>query len=288
MVEVLASAASDLLTGPNIPFVASFVLALLLTVLSVMGVGHAGGVADGAVEASAEAAGDGDLGGDALDGAEADHDIDLGHDVGIDHEAGLDHDAALEHDAALDHDATVESDASADHDAETTTNHAAEVGAGGALTLNSVLYFFGIGRVPLSIVLMSFAYAFAVVGWLLNTVLGQRGGAIGSWFSASLAGALVAGLASMRLVSGTIGRVMPTQRVSGFSRKEFIGHRGVTTLLVDDKGGRVTVTDPEGTRHEFRCCVAAGAKALPRGTKVILLKYVPRGDAYQVAPERRG
>jgi len=285
MVEVLASAASDLLTGPNIPFVASFVLALLLTVLSVMGVGHASGAADSAAEASAEVAGE--AGGDAEMGGDADSfaGADTDHNVELDHDAGLDHDTAFGHDATLDHDATVEAEASAAHDAE--AGHHAEVGAGGALTLQSVLYFFGIGRVPLSIVLMSFAYAFGVVGWLLNTVLAQRGGGLGSWFSASLAGALVAGLASMRLVSGAVGRVMPTQRVSGFSRREFIGHRGVTALPVDERGGRVTVTDPEGTRHEFRCCVAAGAQALPRGTKVILLKYVPTGDAYQVAPERR-
>lgn len=270
MPELLASLAGDLLTGANLPFFASFLLAVLFTLLSVLGVGHT----DADVGADADFDHDVDL--------EVDHDIEL--DAGLDHDVEMGHDVEMDHDVDLDHDveADVTHDHDLDHDADVDAHHAVT-----ALTLNDVLYFFGIGKVPLSILLMSFSYAFSVVGWLLNTIVARPDGEVGSWFTASLLGALVAGLLAMRLVSTVISSVMPTKDVSGFARRQLVGLRGVVGLPVDEHGGRAQVTDPEGTRHLVRCRTVPGGKQLPKGAKIIVVKYLAEDDLYYVAADRR-
>jgi len=118
-------------------------------------------------------------------------------------------------------------------------------------------------------------------------VVSQPSGEVGSWFAASLSGALTAGLAAMRLVSSVIVRVIPTKNVSGFARRQLVGMRGVVGLPVDESGGRAQVTDPEGTRHQVRCRTVPGGKALPKGTKIIVVKYLAKDDLYYVAADRR-
>jgi hypothetical protein len=141
--------------------------------------------------------------------------------------------------------------------------------------------------VPLSILLMSFGYAFGVTGWALNTLAAGPSGEVGSWFAASLGGALAAGLTAMRVVSSLIVRVIPTRNVSGFSRRQLIGMRGVVGLPVDEKGGRAQVTDPEGTRHQVRCRTVPKGRPLPKGTPIIVVKYLPEDDVYYVAADRQ-
>ncbi|MCP4247102.1 MAG: YqiJ family protein [bacterium] len=285
MFELQATAATDLLTGANIPFLASFLLAALMTLLSVLGLGHT----DAEADVDADVDHDVDLDVDHDVDLDVDHDIDL--DVDHDIDVGLDHDVDLDvdHDidVDVDHDVDLDHDVDVDHDADVHLDHTAEAAATSGVSLDDILYFFGIGRVPLSILLMSFGYAFGVVGWLLNTVLAGADGDVGPLFSASLGGAMVAGLLSMRLVSSTIGRVLPTQNVSGFSRRQLVGLRGTVGLPVDEQGGRVTVTDAEGTFHQLRCRSVPGGKPLPKGTKVIIVKYLAEDDLFYVAPDRR-
>ena len=64
--QLLATLASDFLTGANLPFVASFLIGLLLTLLSILGLGHS------------------DADADVHTGAEVDHDVDIDHEVDVD------------------------------------------------------------------------------------------------------------------------------------------------------------------------------------------------------------
>ena len=261
MAELLANLSGDLLTGANIPFVASFLFALLFTVLSVVGLGHSDADAD----------------------ADLDHDVDLD----VDHDVDLDVDHDVDLDTGLDHDVDVDHDVDLEHDIEVDADHDLGIEAASSLTLNNVLYFFGIGKIPLSILLMTFSYTFGFTGWVLNTIVAGPDGEVGSWFTASLSGALTAGLVAMRLVSSVIARVMPTRNVSGFARRQLVGMRGVVGLPVDEHSGRAQVTDPEGTRHQVRCRTVPGGKPLSKRTAIIVVKYVREGDLYYVAADRR-
>jgi hypothetical protein len=291
------------LTGANLPFVAAFLLAVLFTLLSVIGLGHTQAETDADVDAEADLDHDLDLDHDVEVGLdhdvdlEVDHDLDLevDHDVevAVDHDVeldtDLDHDVEVDHDIEVDHDleSEIAHDHDLDHDAEVDAGHEVDAASAAPVTLNDILYFFGIGKVPLSILLMTFGYAFGLTGWLLNTIAAGATGEVGSWFAVSLAGALVIGLVAMRLVSSAIAHVLPTKNVSGFSRRRIVGLRGVVGLPVDERAGRATVTDPEGTLHQLRCRTVPGGKSLPKGTKIIVVKYLPEEDVYYVAADRR-
>ncbi len=301
--EILLNLAGDLLTGANIPFVASFALALLFTVMSVIGAGDTETDADAEVSADADVGHDVefdhdvdvdvDTGVDLSHDVDVDTDVDFSHDVDMDTDVDFSHDAEIdtevdfEHDVDVSHDLDVDGGADVDHDVEAVAEHPAGAESISSVTLSDILLFFGVGRVPLSILLMSFSYAFGVTGWVLNTLAAGPGGDVGPWFAASLGGACAAGMTTMRVVSRAIIRYLPTTDVSGFARRQLVGLRGVAGLPVDEHAGRAQVTDGEGTRHQVRCRVVPGGQPLPKGSKVILVKYVAKDDLYYVAADRR-
>ncbi|MHC4091101.1 MAG: hypothetical protein ACYSVY_12650 [Planctomycetota bacterium] len=59
-------------------------------------------------------------------------------------------------------------------------------------------------------------------------------------------------------------------------------------LPVDDSGGRAQVTDAEGTLHQLRCRTVPGSDKLPKGARVIVVKYLAEDDLFYVAADRRG
>ncbi|MBN1514292.1 MAG: DUF1449 family protein [Phycisphaerae bacterium] len=245
---LLVSSVSALVSGTNLPFLAALFLAVLFTVLSVLGLGGS----------------DGDADADA--GLDADHDVDVDHDIDVDHDVDVDHDI--------------------DHDAEVNADQGPHVEGAPDISLSAVLYFFGIGKVPLSILMLSFFYAFGGIGWLLNLWLTRGSAGAESWLAASLPGGFVAGLTSMRLVSSLLARIMPTRNVSGTAPQQLVGLRGVAGLPVTETGGRAQITDRAGTRHVIRCRVKPGTRPVPNGKNVIVVKYVAKDRLYYVAADR--
>ncbi len=199
-------------------------------------------------------------------------------------------DGDVETDAGLDvdHDADVDLDAShdMDHDVEAQADHGPEVAAAAGFSLSAILYFFGIGRIPLSILLLAFFYAFGGIGWLVNLWLTPGSAEAVSSLAVSLPGGLAAGLASMRLVSGILARIMPTRGVSGTAPHQLVGLRGIVGLPVTETAGRAQVTDRTGTRHQIRCRVAPGIPSVPKGRSVVVVKYVAKDRLYYVAADR--
>jgi hypothetical protein len=245
-----------------LPFLGAFAGAVLLTVMSVIGLG-------------------GELESDAQVGADHDVDVDADADVGADHDLDVDAEAGAGGAGIGD----------GDHDVDVHAPSAAAVAghdaAASALSVNNLLYFFGIGKVPLSMLLIAFGYAFGTVGWAANSVWQVRGIDPNRWFTVTLVAALCAGLLSMRFVGGLVSRYLPTRGVSGFARKQLIGLRGTCSLPVNEKSGQVQVVDAEGTLHQLRCRVGQGSAALAKSTPVILVKYEPQSDFYYVVVDRK-
>ncbi len=247
---LLVSSVSALVSGANLPFLAALFLAVLFTVLSVLGLGGSDG--------------------DAEVDADTDVDLDADHDVDVDLDA--DHDIDVDHDV--------------DHDAELNADHGPHVEGTPDISLSAVLYFFGIGKVPLSILMLSFFYAFGGIGWLLNLWLTRGSAGAESWLAASLPGGFVAGLTSMRLVSSVLARIMPTRNVSGTAPQQLVGLRGVAGLPVTETGGRAQITDRAGTRHVIRCRVKSGTQPVPKGRNIIVVRYAAKDRMYYVAADR--
>jgi hypothetical protein len=141
--------------------------------------------------------------------------------------------------------------------------------------LEEALSFFGIGKVPLSVILMTFLITFAVVGWAVNKLLGPVLITPAAFFPISCGAAVVLGLGGTKLLSGTLGRYLRPIETAALHRGELVGRIATTSLPVDAKFGTALVRDEYGTLHKVTCRVAEGAQPVPKGQTVLLVRFVP-------------
>ncbi|MGB9625437.1 MAG: hypothetical protein ACPMAQ_11295 [Phycisphaerae bacterium] len=238
---------SDLFAWYNVVFAACFAVGLFFTALQVLGLAHS--------------------------------DVDLDADADVDADTDLDANADVDADA----DADVDADSDADVAAETSVH----VGAGESVgATQAVAQFIGIGRVPVSAILMTLFYTVGLTGWIANLLLRPRYESDRAMFFTSLAIALVAGLLVMRVVSGLLARYLPSVLTSALNRRQLVGLVGEAALPITERFGRVAVKDRYGTLHQLNCKVPPGVTPIAKGTRVILTKYLPEGDIYYVGRAR--
>lgn len=253
-IELLA-VTQNLLAWYNVVFAACFVVGLFFTALQVLGLAHS--------------------------------DVDLDADADADVDAGVDTDADVDADADADIDAHADVDTDADADADTDSEASVHVGAGGGVGPGqAVAQFVGVGRVPVSAILMTLFYTVGLTGWIANTLLRPRYESDRALFVTSLAIALVVGLVVMRLVSGLLGKYLPSVLTSALTRRQMVGLVGEAALPINERFGRVAVKDQYGTLHQLNCKVPSGVEPVAKGTRVILTKYLPEGDMYYVGRAR--
>ncbi len=187
-----------------------------------------------------------------------------GADMGLDHDV----DAHLDHDMDV-HDVHVVHDVHLDHGVH------AELSHGAPSLLEEALSFFGIGKVPLSVVLMTFLITFAVVGWGANELLRPVLRTPAAFFPISCGAAVVVGLGGTKLLAGTLGRYIRPIETAALGRGELVGRIATTSLPVDTRFGTALARDEYGTLHKVTCRVAEGAQAIPKGQTVLLVRFVP-------------
>lgn len=95
--------------------------------------------------------------------------------------------------------------------------------------LDKALSFFGIGKVPVLVVLIVLLTLFGLAGFILQAAVH---GATGSYLPALIAvvPAALAGGYATRSVALAIGRIMPNLETSAVSRDSFVGRTAVVTL----------------------------------------------------------
>jgi len=176
-------------------------------------------------------------------------DFDIGHDVNLDHDAGLEH----------------------VHDLEP-----------GMLT--RALNFLGIGKVPLSIIIISFCFLWGFFGFASNTLLAPiLPSLIFVW--ASLAIAFVVSLSLTRFLAGVMARIMPATETYAVSLEQLVGKWGETITTVDETFGQAHVHDDAGVLHTVQCVVKSGETTIPRGSQVILLFFNKTRGVFSVGTE---
>lgn len=197
-------------------------------------------------------------------GGDGDHDVD--HDLDTDMDADADGDA--DHDLDHDHDH--------DHDAD-------EGRHGGIRLLSPILSVLGVGKVPLSIVLMIAGCVFGGTGIVMNTVLAPMlvHPAAYAWISALVA------FIVMTFVTGQlarlINRVMPTTESYNVTRADLCGRRGQLILAADEHEGLAIVKDHEGNVHNLHCRTTEGS--LPKNSDVLVIDYEEKTNTYLVVPD---
>lgn len=242
----------------NLVYVVAFFFALVYAGLNVLGLGGEGAEAEADVDA------DVDLDADVDVDADVDLDADIEADVDVD--ADVDADADMDMDADVDAEAELDADVGADLEAE-----AAHVRFG---TFSEALSFFGLGKVPLSVLMMTFLLTFSIVGWSGNVLLKDMLRSPAIFFPMSCAAALFCGISMMKLVAATVGKYLRPIESSAVSRSSLVGRVGRASITVTGKFGQALVLDEHGSTHKVVCRVAEGKERIPSRSSLLLIKFV--------------
>ena len=99
--------------------------------------------------------------------ADMDHDFDADSDFDADHDLGADadHDVDGDHNTSAEHDADADGDADSDHDAEADDAAGTQISAAAA-----AISWLGVGRVPLSILLMVALMTWGATGLICSAI----------------------------------------------------------------------------------------------------------------------
>ena len=132
-------------------------------------------------------------------------------------------------DADMDVDAGVDLDLDADLDIDADLDADADVGGGAGAFLQMVLGFFGIGRVPLLVVIVAFLTSFGLSGYATQMVVH---GISGYYLPALLATipAFFGGSFVTRYLAIGLGRLVPDIETEAVESKTFIGQTAVLTM----------------------------------------------------------
>lgn len=182
------------------------------------------------------------------------------------------------HDAGFDLHADIdgEVDLDVDGDAHVETGEA----HGNGDPVPSVLSLIGVGRIPLSLVLMSFAFLWGFFGWAGNLAFGTILPAPGLFIWPSLLLALVAATVLTRSLAAGLGRLMPATESYGAGAQELVGRMADVRYPLTESSGTVQLYDRFGSLHEVAARVLPGETAIPAGAKVVLWRYSEPAGAY--------
>ena len=168
-------------------------------------------------------------------------------DAAPDMAADVDADIAVDADVDIHPDTELAADAHTDAEADL-----AHVEAGLVLGL---LGFFGLGKAPLTVLIVIFGYSFGLSGYVANQALIEDAQHASAYYAVSLGIALLVGLTSLRLGSGMMARYLPTLATSVVRPKKLVGTKGEASLPINERVGEVQIYDRFGTLHSRNCRV---------------------------------
>ncbi len=274
-----------LLAWWNLIFILPFGLALLyLGVFVFTGITFGDADADADMDADADADVDADADADADVDADADADVDADADADADHDADLH--AAADHDA--DHDIAAHSLAHGihNHPEMLAPTHSVDVAHAteGPSAFALFLSFLGIGKIPVSLALMTLFFCWGSVGFALNALLYQWLGptALIGFISAPIS--LLLALALTGGVAALIAKIIPNDDSAHERRSDLVGKPGEAMFDINASFGMARVRGAAGDFFQVPCRTAAGKPAIPKGARIILFDYDRDQGVFQVAP----
>jgi hypothetical protein len=228
--------------------------------------------------------------------ADADMDADVDADADMDADADVDHDADLQADtdADADHDADVHSP---DHDAESSLAHPAhahpemlspthsiDTAHTAASPMAAFLSFLGIGKIPVSLALMTLLFCWGLIGFALNTLLykGLGDSAFIGLISAPIT--LLLALALTGLVAKIIAKILPNDESLRENRSDLVGKIAEAMFDINATFGMARVRGAAGDFFQVPCRTALGKPPILKGAKIVLFDYDRDQGVFQVAP----
>lgn len=251
----------------NLVFLVPLMLALMYLAIYL-----ASGVTFGDADADAHADVDADAGVDA-DG-HVDADVDAHAEIGG--EADLDATAA---EAGADADAAADAHAGHHHPEHA---HAGRGGLAGAMA------WVGVGRMPLSLVLMVLLLTWGFIGFVANQFL--RGAVPREWMIplVSLPAAAFGCVLATRVFTRTVARFMPIEETYARRRNELLGEVGEAIYAIDERFGMAAVRDDRGNLYQVACRAEPGHAPIAKGTKVLLVAHDAKHNIFHVTPDEAG
>jgi hypothetical protein len=222
---------------------------------------------------------------------DADADVDADHDI----DADADADADVDHDVDADHDV----DSDADHDADSDSDHDAEHDSDSESAPSTspspamlALSWLGIGKVPVSIVLMMLAMSWGFIGFVTNQAMSPRmtsaihsnNPAMVALVSVPLAGA--GGLLITSVLSRIAARLLPKIETYALRRHELLGNVGKAIYEITPKFGMVSVRDEHGHMFDMPCRLERDGPAVPKGSSVRLTGYNAKENFFYVTTDQ--
>lgn len=189
-----------------------------------------------------------------------DHDVDIDHDVDLDH--GIEHSVGHGH----------------DHDHEP---HSASLAA-------KAMSFLGLGKVPLSLLIMSFCFIWGFSGWLSNMILSPilRFPIIYFWISGIAA--MFTSLTLTGMLARGLGKIMPSTESYGIKETDLIGSTAEVRYPITPNSGTACLYDNQQAFQEVQCRVSQDSQTIPANVRVILMGYDENQRAFIVRPVDHG
>ncbi len=138
---------------------------------------------------------------------------------------------------------------------------------------HDLLGILGVGRVPISVVFISFSLLWGVIGWFAMRAFRPIWPEPGVFVWPALLVALVGAVSLTRVMTRLLSRVMPGTESYGAGARELIGRMAETRYPISATGGSVQVYDQHGTMHEVPARVLADEAMIPAGARVVLWRY---------------
>jgi membrane protein implicated in regulation of membrane protease activity len=195
----------------------------------------------------------------------------LGAISGFDHgDAHVDVSAHAGVHADLSHDMHVHHDMSHDQDHDGDAN-------GGYIA--AILGFFGLGKVALNVILLSWVIIWGVAGYVMNLTLGYN------LIAVNIAVAAVSAVFLTRYIAYGLAKVMPGLETYSQSGYQFWGQQGTVLYTVRRDSGLVRLTDGYGNLQQLPCRLAEGQAEILPGTHVKIDDYNEITKMYTVVVE---
>jgi hypothetical protein len=186
-------------------------------------------------------------------------------------------DLAVDHDIGIDHDVDVGHDVDAGHAVpDTHLPDAAHVHH--PHLLGKALGILGVGKVPISILMISVCFIWGAVGLVLNVVLGTES----MWRVAGYTA--LAAVVGTRLVAEGLAAILPGEESYYTRREELEGEKGEVLYEVTPVSGTVRLRDPSGNLLDLDCRTC-GEERIAAGTQVVIGEYNAAADWFTVRAE---
>lgn len=173
-----------------------------------------------------------------------------GHDAGVHHDVGVHHDAAGHH----------------DHDAEHDAGHG---------TVAKALSAFGVGKVPLSVLIVTMLVLWGGAGLMCS----QSFGIAGVRTSALIAGLAV--LCGTPLIAAVVGRFITTKSFH-VHRRALVGSKATAIYGISADSGEARLTDSSGNLRDVAVRVMPGAADITEGAEIVLVRYDDQKEVFLV------